>query len=427
MRYFAYFIRTLSVLFCLQCVQSVALAKVSASESTWLQSADPASMDIYLITVGLGPSLDSRFGHTILRFVDRQSGRDRVMNWGTFDFSDPWFYVNFVRGKMRYWLSVDNTQDFLTWYGHHYGRNVFQEKLELNLAQKLILTQAVAENLKEENVYFWYDFFFNNCSTIPRDLINKALSGQIEIFAKQHPAEKNLRAYVRENLNYPDPLAWMLDILLNSRVDVPVTWWEEMFYPAKLREYLLAFRVKASSPSGEAPLLSSTEVLVQGQPFPPHDSTLYPYLTFSGLVLSMLVFFLMRKSETRWMARWLFIPLSLFWGLVSVILSLLMLLGWLASEHKLLYHNPHLLLFWPTDLIWVFSAFHFGGKRRSKGQFDFRHSLHRLLISYSSLHLVAVAIFLGLFFINYFDQNLIRTVLYIVPIHLFFLLLHRIR
>jgi len=40
-------------------------------------SLDPARLEhlnFYLMTVDPGPSLDSRFGHTILRFLDTQTG-----------------------------------------------------------------------------------------------------------------------------------------------------------------------------------------------------------------------------------------------------------------------------------------------------------------------------------------------------------------
>jgi len=42
---------------------------------------------ISLMTVGLGTSLYSRYGHTMLRIQDPSNNLDYMVNWGIFDFS----------------------------------------------------------------------------------------------------------------------------------------------------------------------------------------------------------------------------------------------------------------------------------------------------------------------------------------------------
>lgn len=60
---------------------------------------------------------------------------DVAFNYGTFDNSDPYFYLKFTRGIMQYALSVDNYNVFLQEYKQDH-RSVIEQKLMLNGEQK---------------------------------------------------------------------------------------------------------------------------------------------------------------------------------------------------------------------------------------------------------------------------------------------------
>src|SRR5271154_1150533 len=74
--------------------------------------SDTCSMQISLLTVGPGNDLDALFGHTAIRVQDIKRGMDIVYNYGTFDDSDPLFYLRFMRGIMLYSVSVTTFNDF---------------------------------------------------------------------------------------------------------------------------------------------------------------------------------------------------------------------------------------------------------------------------------------------------------------------------
>ena len=59
----------------------------------------------FLMTVGVGEGVEQRYGHTVLMIADYSTGFTHHLNWGTFDFAQPNFYVNFLMGKLRYWLT----------------------------------------------------------------------------------------------------------------------------------------------------------------------------------------------------------------------------------------------------------------------------------------------------------------------------------
>ena len=60
---------------------------------------------ISLLTVGTGEDLAAKFGHSAIRLQDPTLGIDEVYGYGTYDFEDPNFYLNFTRGKLSYTIS----------------------------------------------------------------------------------------------------------------------------------------------------------------------------------------------------------------------------------------------------------------------------------------------------------------------------------
>jgi hypothetical protein len=88
---------------------------------------------ITLLTCAPGNELYSIFGHTAIRVQDSLSGSDQVFNYGTFEFS-PDFYVQFIRGKLLYSLSVEDFNDFLYTYKME-SRSVVEQELQLSCDQ----------------------------------------------------------------------------------------------------------------------------------------------------------------------------------------------------------------------------------------------------------------------------------------------------
>jgi hypothetical protein len=99
------------------------------------QSADTSHLRISLITCRPANELYSIWGHSAIRVIDSSSGMDVAFNYGTFDNSDPYFYLKFTRGIMQYALSVDNYNVFLQEYKQDH-RSVIEQKLMLNGEQK---------------------------------------------------------------------------------------------------------------------------------------------------------------------------------------------------------------------------------------------------------------------------------------------------
>ena len=132
-----------------------------------------------LLTCTPGTELYSTFGHSAIRVTDTSGKTDIIFNYGTFDFDDPAFFVKFVRGKLLYFVSIDEFENFLDQYNYE-KRGITEQVLDLSCDVKKNLLIALHDNAKEENRYYKYDFVYDNCTTRIRDIIFSAVKNQVD-------------------------------------------------------------------------------------------------------------------------------------------------------------------------------------------------------------------------------------------------------
>jgi len=181
---------------------------------------------LYLIADGDETAMKSLFelysiwGHTAIRVIDSSSGMDVAFNYGTFDNSDPYFYLKFTRGIMQYALSVDNYNIFLQEYKQDH-RSVIEQKLMLNGEQKERLFKLLNINALEENRYYNYRFYEDNCTTRAKGIINKSTHNSIifkNILTGKAPTYREL---IHKNLDSYHQYwsRFAIDFLLGSNLD----------------------------------------------------------------------------------------------------------------------------------------------------------------------------------------------------------------
>ncbi|MFM8347792.1 MAG: DUF4105 domain-containing protein, partial [Bacteroidota bacterium] len=91
---------------------------------------------ISLITCGPWQGeLYSAFGHSAIRVYDPILQIDLAFNYGTFDFNQPNFYLNFARGRNLYRLSVQDYPMFRDFYVS-YNRYIHEQVLNLDAGRK---------------------------------------------------------------------------------------------------------------------------------------------------------------------------------------------------------------------------------------------------------------------------------------------------
>jgi hypothetical protein len=307
----------------------------------------PSALRISLITCTPGAELYSVFGHNALRIVDSAAGTDIAYNFGTFNFDDPDFYTKFVRGKLQYFLSQENFNDFLYAY-QYFKRGVSEQVLDLTDAEKKAIQQALFENLSEENRYYKYDFFYDNCSTRLRDIIFKSKSK--DAF--------NPPPFVQEGLTFRDHLhtyldraemMWTrlgIDIILGLEADTKMSISDAMFLPEFLAKGVNATDVKNKKLTNEEAVL-----IPDAQPVPT-KSPFWQTPLFVFLVLSLLMI-LPKVSKNQLINNIQGIVTRVVFMSAGLI-GLLLVFMWIGTDHQSTARNLNLVWAFPLQLVFAF-------------------------------------------------------------------------
>ena len=312
---------------------------------TSFSQSDSCNIRISVITCSPGAELYSTFGHTAIRVTDSTRGSDIVFNYGTFDFSDPDFYLKFVRGKLNYFLSAEQYTEFLQFYQYE-QRGVVEQVLQLTCAEKIKLYKALQVNLQGSNRYYKYDFLFDNCTTRVRDMVQQQVGG-ITIGTPLTPARTTFRNMIHGYLDKGgQPWSKLgIDILLGSLLDDTVTLQQSMFLPDYL-EKGTAVAVKANG----VRLADATIPVYKAQPVATAQDKWVPLLVFSITGLIVLLLSQLKSKTARFIIR-IIDSLILY---VTGLAGFLLLFMWFGTEHLLCSYNYNLLWALPTHFVAAF-------------------------------------------------------------------------
>jgi Domain of unknown function (DUF4105) len=308
---------------------------------------DSSHIRISLLTCTPGEELYSTFGHSGIRLYDSSRAindhPDIVFNYGTFNFDDPNFYMKFIRGKLLYFVSAADFQEFKEEYQYS-NRGITEQVLNLTAAEKISLEHFLFENIKEENKYYKYDFFFDNCTTRLRDIIFQ--------HKKNHPA---LKAVMPEGTRFREAIhqyldknnkQWSklgIDILLGVPTDAVMTTAQSQFLPEILMK---AF----DSTNTNHELVLSTTNLYPLQDINGKPSFFTPVVVF-GMLLLLII--LLDLSKQKWALAFL----SGFDGLLFFLtgaIGILLIFMWTGTDHTMTKGNYNLLWAWPTHAVAAF-------------------------------------------------------------------------
>lgn len=306
---------------------------------------DSSRIRVSLITCSPGSELYSIFGHSAIRVTDSNRMADVVFNYGTFDFSDPDFYVKFVQGKLNYYLSIQETNGFILDY-QYMGRSVVEQVLLLPAPQKINLVNALIENSKPENRYYLYDFFLDNCTTRLRDILLQ--HGLIDTRSiPTMPANTTYRQAIHDYLTKGDHPWSMLgiDLLLGAKTDRTMTIAEQQFLPDNL--LLAVDRID----NHQAIVQKST--VYQAPEKTTTSSFFSPLIVISLITIGLLALTQIQKKNPSRVTR----AVDLLIFLTTAILGWIILLAWTATDHTMTKNNYNLCWALPTHLLSCFLIF----------------------------------------------------------------------
>ncbi|MDB4655305.1 DUF4105 domain-containing protein [Flavobacteriales bacterium] len=380
-------LRLLFITLCCMAFSAIAQPKIELTDESI----------VTLVTCGPGEELYEAFGHTAIRIHDPSLGFDAVYNYGTFDFNQPNFYWNFVQGRSLYMLAANRYSNFVRAY-KYYNRSVREQYLNLTLPQKQALLDKLLWNALPENKDYLYDYFFDNCSTRPRDVIQDALGGAIE-FDSSHIAEPRLSIRELTDLYILKEQPWGdlgIDLCLGAVIDEPATAAQYMYLPEELEK---AFDHAYITRDGvRIPLVEEKQVTFEAAAVSEMPSWFVPKMVFLVFLLLSAVMVTMFRAA-KWSTR-------IFEGLVFMVFSFIGWNGiflWFFTNHFSADYNWNILWALPTNAIFGFALLK---KNRPKW------------VGHYALFLIALylSILLGW---NYLPQLMHHSLRFVVLLHLF--------
>lgn len=304
---------------------------VKAQESSRLQ--------VSLITVSPGEELYSTFGHSALRIVDSNAVTDLIYNYGTFDFSDKNFYTKFIRGKLLYFLGVEDTREFLYNVAIE-KRSATEQILDLSDQKKMLIRNAIIQNLQDSTRFYKYDFVGDNCTTRLRDQIEKvtdSAADKVMVMPPKTTFRNALHTYLDRGGQQWSKFG--IDLLLGAKTDAVMTTRQQQFLPDNLMKALDASSDKI--PITKRRLIPEANDIKASGGFT-------PLLIFGSLaVFIILLSFLPNKNTFYIIARTYLFVLGA--------LGILLLFMWFGTDHSLTVNNYNLLWCIPLHVFMAFS------------------------------------------------------------------------
>ncbi len=307
------------------------------------------SIEVSLLTCQPHEEVYSLYGHTAIRYRERGLQEvDIAFNYGVFNFRKPFFVGRFVLGWTDYELGACPYPLFQEEY-RRFGSRVTEQVLNLTREEKLRLKQALVENMKDENRVYRYNYFYNNCTTKARDIIEQSLSGTLVYDDSHTDRQLTYRKMVHEMTKRHPWATFGNDILLGIRADLKTTQRQQEFLPHHLMNDFDHARILTNGQY--RPLVKERRVAVEpgvqtamsGFPLSPTTCA----VVLSGLAL---ILFAVQWRLRRTLLLWDLLLLT-FQSVVGLLLFVM-----LFSEHPTTTLNLQFLLFNPLPLFYIYKV-----------------------------------------------------------------------
>jgi hypothetical protein len=311
------------------------------SQKVFSQSANDTL--VYLLTCGPGTETYSIYGHSALRILIPEKHEDTVYNWGVFDFSTPNFVWKFAKGRLDYLLMAESLKGFLQEYISD-KRYVYSQRININAVETRKLVSLINENLKPENIMYRYDFFYDDCSTRIRDLLERAIGEKLKYPPPETGSIPSFRDLVAK---YQSPYPWYkfgVDLIMGSTSDKKALFRDRMFLPIDMKNELSKSVIQRSEKM--IPLLQNPVVILDfDAPLIKQKFLISPPFIFTMIVILILIMAGLTKSR-----RIIRTVDTIIYSVFSI-LSILMIFFNFFTDHQQMKWNLNILWLNPFIII----------------------------------------------------------------------------
>lgn len=283
---------------------------------------------ISILTIGTANESHTLYGHTGIRILDQKRGIDIVYNFGYFDFDTPFFLAKFVKGDLQYFVATNQYAAFEYSYRME-NRSIYEQTLNLSLAQKQKLSDDLNQNLFSENRNYTYKFIDKNCTTMVIDKVNAVLGSPL--ITTKKPVEMTYRSLLNTYLKNTFFQKLGINIIFGAKTDKKA---EVLFLPLELMEVLKTVQYQGK------PLVSETKTVFEADSSKRSVSLWDNYYVYAAVILLVLVF---RKNRIY----------CFYFAVLGLVGAFLSLVGF-YSFHEEVSGNYNILLFNPALLVWLY-------------------------------------------------------------------------
>lgn len=289
------------------------------------------------------------YGHTAIRIQDADNKVDAVFNYGIFDFDSPNFMYRFVKGETDYMVAVVPFNYYYREYKER-GVSIIEQELNLNEAEKQNISNALLTNILPENRVYRYNYFYDNCSTRPRDIIEKNIQGSVKYTSNNKT--QTYRDLIHECVSSHPWIQFGIDLVIGADADKLIDDKQKHFLPIHLMTSYDGAKV-VESDSLHRNLLTKTNTLLESQKNVDTSSTTTNSPLIYGcllLAVSLIISTFTIKGKYLVWGRLYDFLLFVIFGLVGSVIFFLMFF----SEHPCT--NPNWNITWlnPLELVFAF-------------------------------------------------------------------------
>lgn len=302
--------------------------------------------EISVMTCGPNEQIYAIYGHSAIRVNDPRINFDVVFNYGVFSFNAPNFVYRFAKGQTDYMLAAERFTDFLTDYQRS-GRSIREQVLNLTAEEKQRLFDFLINNARPENREYRYNFFFDNCASRVRDVVEQQTGAHV-VFLSNPGDHKSFREHVSY---YQRVLPWTnfgIQLVLGSPADEVASAYQEMFLPDYLGKHLAAAVIQEGGQTRQ--LVKQTNLIYEAPEKDVAGFYLFGPQVLLSLVLLIVVLVSVRQFRTGKVVYWPDYVLLFLTGLIGWVLL------WFVqySEHPAMRPNYNLLWALPTNFVFLF-------------------------------------------------------------------------
>ena len=262
---------------------------------------------VIVLTFGVGPRIFERFGHAAICLQHAPPSEPVCFNYGVTDFdAGPIMIWRFLRSEQRFWVEPESWSSMTRFYESE-DRDIWMQPLPLEPAQARAIEARLYHDVEEQNRYYVYDHFFDNCTTRVRDMIDDATGHRLRDGGDaKYPL--TFREIGHRGLAVIPPLVGLTDFVIGRQTDDHPTLWTAMFHPEVLRREI-------EVDLGVAPQLVYAR---HGPAFAMTGSSFRLQFLLLGLVFAAPLFVTRRRIAIAWATVWLGGWGLAIWTLVAI-------------------------------------------------------------------------------------------------------------